>query len=71
VSFGSWRIWSAVKRGHPVAGRLEVVVPAAVACRRPAGRVVGVAVDLDHASLRAPEEVNLVATEPGVYLGVG
>jgi len=57
--------------GESVAGRLEVVVLATVAGRGLAGRVVGVAVDLDHASLCAPEEVDLVAAEPGVHLGFG
>jgi hypothetical protein len=50
---------------HPVAGRLERGVAAAVALERGSTRVEGVAVDLDDQPLLAPKEVDLVAGERG------
>jgi hypothetical protein len=46
---------------NPISRCVEIVVLLAVVGRGLAGRVVGVAVDLDHAPAGTPEEVDLVA----------
>ena len=53
------------------AGQLEVHVLSAVAFEGSSHRVEGVAVDLDHSPLLAPEEVDLVAMQLHVHLRVG
>jgi hypothetical protein len=60
-----------VKRVTGKAGQLEVYVFPAVALEGPSHRVEGVAVDLDHPPLLAPQEVDLVAVQPHVHLRVG
>jgi hypothetical protein len=52
-------------------GELQVDVLSAVAFEGPSHRMEGVAVNLDHSPLLAPQEVDLVAMQLHVHLGVG